>query len=99
MHGHLRRGSAGIRVGMEAMIVGEAVALDLIVAPNRSMRGVEARRLKQERIDVEARVQNAARLGAVAESLANDLATARAENVRLRRQLERQQQWIDVRRG
>lgn len=93
------RGDAGYAVGMQATGVGLAVGALLWTGHAKAMERVRQDREDREQAAydaaVEYRLRNADEVEALAMQLADELAEARAENARLRRQLAQKQAYID----
>jgi hypothetical protein len=93
------RGDWGYRVGLEASAVGFAAASLLVAGHAHAMERVRADRAAREQSAHDAmiayRLENAAQLEALAMDLADELAEAKAEIMKLRRMLEQKQSYID----
>ncbi|MGE0500654.1 MAG: hypothetical protein AB7I79_03235 [Rhizobiaceae bacterium] len=90
---------AGYNIGLQATGVGLTAAAVLWTGAVKAIEGVQAAREDREQAAYDAavgyRLQNADRLESLAMELADQLAEARAENARLRRQLAQKQAYID----
>ncbi len=93
------RGDWGYKVGLEASAVGFAAASLLAAGHAHAMERVRADRAAREQAVHDAmigyRLQNAAELEVLAVELADELAEAKAEIVKLRRMLAQNQAYID----